>query len=359
MIRMPSPGPGNGCRQTISAGSPSCSPDQPDLVLEQRAQRLDELELEVVGQPADVVVGLDVRRAGTAAGLHDVGVERALDQELDPVPLRRGVADDLDLRGLEDPDELAADHLALRLGVDHPGERVEEALLGVHDVQGDARSRRRSRARPARPRPCGAARGRRRHRSAGRRSRAGRARRRRPSRRRRRARRSRDGRRSAARIFSISSSTMLTIVQVGRQPAMSSRKWLSTSWPCSVCITSGCHWTPASRRSRSSKAATGVSAVEASTSKPAGAATTAVAVAHPDPVPARAGPASSVPASLHIDGGAAVLRATGAPYLAAQVEGHRLEAVAHAEHRDPGREDVGVDVGRARRRRPRRARRTG
>ena len=26
MIRMPSPGPGNGCRQTISPGRPSCSP---------------------------------------------------------------------------------------------------------------------------------------------------------------------------------------------------------------------------------------------------------------------------------------------------------------------------------------------
>ena len=76
------------------------------------------------------------------------------------------------------------------------------------------------------------------------------------------------------RIASICSSTMLTIVQVGRQPAISSRKWLSTCWPCSVCITSGCHCTPARRRSRSSKAATGVSAVEASTANPAGAATT-------------------------------------------------------------------------------------
>ena len=77
---------------------------------------------------------------------------------------------------------------------------------------------------------------------------------------------------------------MLTIVQVGRQPAMSSRKCSSTSWPCSVCSTSGCHCTPASRRSTSSKAATGVPAVEASTSKPGGRRDDRVAVAHPDRV---------------------------------------------------------------------------
>ena len=83
MIRMPRPGPGNGWRQTISGGRPSCSPTSAHLVLEQGAQRLDQLELEVVGQPADVVVGLDVGGAGAAAGLDDVGVERALHEERD------------------------------------------------------------------------------------------------------------------------------------------------------------------------------------------------------------------------------------------------------------------------------------
>ena len=57
-----------------------------DLVLEQQPQRLDELELQVVGQAADVVVALDVGRAGAAAGLDDVGVQRALDQEVDVGP---------------------------------------------------------------------------------------------------------------------------------------------------------------------------------------------------------------------------------------------------------------------------------
>src|SRR3954471_13384408 len=79
--------------------------DGADLVLEERAQRLDELELQVVRQAADVVVRLDRRRAGAAARLDDVRVQRALHEVL-------GVAE---LRGLllEDADELGADRLAL------------------------------------------------------------------------------------------------------------------------------------------------------------------------------------------------------------------------------------------------------
>ena len=80
-IRIARPGPGNGWRQTSRSGQPELGADRAHLVLEQRPQRLDELELEVVGQPADVVVGLDRRRAGAAAGLDHVGVERALDEE--------------------------------------------------------------------------------------------------------------------------------------------------------------------------------------------------------------------------------------------------------------------------------------
>ena len=43
------------------------------------------------------------------------------------------------LGGLEDADELAADDLALLLGVADAGERLEEALLGLDHVQVDAR----------------------------------------------------------------------------------------------------------------------------------------------------------------------------------------------------------------------------
>ncbi len=77
-----------------------------------------------------------------------------------------------------------------------------------------------------------------------------------------------------ARIRSTCSSTMLTMVQVGRQPAMSCRKCSSTACPCSVCITSGCHCTPASRRSTCSNAATVARGERALTVNPSGAATT-------------------------------------------------------------------------------------
>ena len=87
-----------------------------------------------------------------------------------------------------------------------------------------------------------------------------------------------------SRIRSICSSTMLTIVQVGRQPAISCRKCSSTSWPCSVCITSGCHCTPARPRSTSSNAATGVAVGRGEDREAVRRRDHRVAVGHPDPV---------------------------------------------------------------------------
>ena len=107
-------------------GQAELSADRADLVLEQCAQRLDQLELQVVGQATDVVVGLDVRRPLTAAGLHHVGVQRPLGQELD-----RLVGVDLTGGHLERPDELPADDLALGLRVDDPVELAEEHLGDV------------------------------------------------------------------------------------------------------------------------------------------------------------------------------------------------------------------------------------
>ena len=78
-----------------------------------------------------------------------------------------------------------------------------------------------------------------------------------------------------ARIRAIWSVTMLTIVQVGRQPAPSSRKRSSTRWPCSLCSTSGWNCTPYNPRSGSSNEATGVASVEDVTVKPGGAWVTA------------------------------------------------------------------------------------
>ena len=70
-----------------------------------------------------------------AAGLDDVGVERALDEELDGLAVRARVGDDLARGRLEHPDELAADDLALLLRVGHPGQRVEEPVGGVDDLE--------------------------------------------------------------------------------------------------------------------------------------------------------------------------------------------------------------------------------
>ncbi len=49
----------------------------------------------------------------------------------------------------------------------------------------------------------------------------------------------------------------------------------------------------------------------------------------------------------HGDRRTPVLARAGVGDLAAEALGHQLEAVAHAEHRHPGREDVGVDARRA------------
>src|SRR5699024_1570209 len=73
--------PGEGLAPDDVVGQSQLRADGADLVLEQGAQRLDELEGEVLGQAPHVVVALDVRRALAAAGLDDVRVQGALDQE--------------------------------------------------------------------------------------------------------------------------------------------------------------------------------------------------------------------------------------------------------------------------------------
>src|SRR5699024_6812306 len=102
---------------------------------EQRTQRFDELELEVIGQPTDVVMALDGGRTLAATGLHNVGVQRALDQELDRVTVSPGTRHDVAGGLLEHSDELAADDLALLLRIDHSGERAEELILGVDHME--------------------------------------------------------------------------------------------------------------------------------------------------------------------------------------------------------------------------------
>ena len=97
----------------------------PHLVLEQLAQRLDQAQLHVLGQAADIVVALDdVGLAGLAAGRFDhVRVDRALGQPPGVLQLARLF--------LEDLDEQVADDLALGLRVGHAFERLEVAVCGV------------------------------------------------------------------------------------------------------------------------------------------------------------------------------------------------------------------------------------
>ena len=71
--------------------------------------------------------------------LDDVGVERALHEELRRLALGRGLEHERLGGALEAADELAPDDLALLLGVGDAGERVEELLLGVDRDEADAR----------------------------------------------------------------------------------------------------------------------------------------------------------------------------------------------------------------------------
>ncbi len=100
MMRTARPGTRERLAPHDLLGQPELLADRAHLVLEQRAQRLDELEVHVVGETADVVVGLDVRVVA-AARLDDVGIQRALHEEARVVEVLRGF--------LEHADEQLAD----------------------------------------------------------------------------------------------------------------------------------------------------------------------------------------------------------------------------------------------------------
>ena len=95
------------------------------FVLEQLAQRLQELEFHVLRQAADIVVRLDdMRLAGLAARRFDhVRIDRALGQPLDVLELGRFL--------IEDFDEHAADDLALLFRIRLAGQGGQEALLRI------------------------------------------------------------------------------------------------------------------------------------------------------------------------------------------------------------------------------------
>ena len=161
-----------------------------------------------------------------------------------------------------------------------------------------------------------------------------------------------------ARMRSTCSSMTLALVQSGVRPATEYRKFSSAACPSGVCLTSGCHCTPAMRRAVSSNAATGAPSVEASTVKPSGACVHRVAVAHPHRLLGGAARQGG-PGVGDARRGAAVLAQARLGDGAAKRLGHELEAVADAEDGHAGVVDRRRrPVGR-RPRTPRRGRRTG
>ena len=98
---------------------PELAADRAHFVLEQLAQRLDELHPHALGQAADVVVALDERRLpDDRHRLDHVGIQGALRQKVDAPQLGRFL--------LEHVDEGRADDLALLLGIGDAGEPIEE-----------------------------------------------------------------------------------------------------------------------------------------------------------------------------------------------------------------------------------------
>ncbi len=128
-IRIAEAGTGEWLAPDQPIGQSELGADLTHLVLEQAAQRLDQLELQVLREAADVVVGLDRRRARASARLDHVRVERSLDEEPRIAELGRLL--------LEDADELGSDHLALCLRIGDSGQSREEPLLGVDSDQRD------------------------------------------------------------------------------------------------------------------------------------------------------------------------------------------------------------------------------
>ena len=96
-----------------------------DLILEQVAQRLDDLlEIYIVGQTAYVVVGLDHCGFAAQSTLYHVGINGSLYQEIHGTDLLRLF--------LEYTDELFADDLSLMLRLGYSGQLAIETLLRIH-----------------------------------------------------------------------------------------------------------------------------------------------------------------------------------------------------------------------------------
>ncbi len=234
-IRMPRLGPGKGWRATMSSGSRVLVRPH-GLVLEQQPQRFDERKLQVSRQSTDIwwLLMFAVR---CRHGFHDVGIQRALDQELDvpfgaPQRITHCASSNARI-------EFAADDLALAFRFGHPRQCFQETVGHVDRDEvgaggGDevplhlgaltARSRpwstntHVSRSPTARWTSAAATGGSPRRPDSPQMAR--------PS-------------PICVRTCSTRASAMLAGVHVASMPANSCRKRLSTCWPCGLCMTSG------------------------------------------------------------------------------------------------------------------------
>src|SRR5579875_2265602 len=103
------------------------------LVEPLRAQRLDQLESHFLRQAADVVVSFDPRGCNgsvVAGALDHVGVERALDEEIDG-----GVCGQLLGLFFKDADELFADDLAFLFGIADAFQASQKAFASIDRAQ--------------------------------------------------------------------------------------------------------------------------------------------------------------------------------------------------------------------------------
>ena len=127
-MRMARPGPGNGWRPTKLLGQAELAAERAHLVLEQLAQRLDQLQVHALRQAADIVVRLD--RDRRAAG--DAERSRSRRDRACPAPgsrRRRPCCASASNTSMNS----RADGLALLLGIGDAGERAEEQSRGVDD----------------------------------------------------------------------------------------------------------------------------------------------------------------------------------------------------------------------------------
>ncbi len=98
---------------------------RPDLVLEKLAKRLHQLEAHVVGQPSDIVMGLDRDRLALHRdALDHIGIQRPLYQKIDIPDLARLL--------FEDSNKEVTDDLAFLFGVCDAHQGVEKTLRGIH-----------------------------------------------------------------------------------------------------------------------------------------------------------------------------------------------------------------------------------